>query len=114
VMLVTPLRDGMNLVAKEYVASRRDGDGTLVLSELTGAAVDLVEALIVNPYDTGDVAAAIARALSMPPEERRARMGALRRRVAEGDVHRWARSFLDDLEAAESRGVTAPAARCGA
>jgi trehalose 6-phosphate synthase/phosphatase len=97
VMLVTPLRDGMNLVAKEYVATRTDGGGALVLSELTGAAVELVEALIVNPYDTGAVAAAIARALSMPDDERRARMVALRRRVAEGDVHRWARSFLDDL-----------------
>ncbi len=110
VMLVTPLRDGMNLVAKEYVASRREGDGALVLSELTGAAVELVEALIVNPYDIGDVATAIARGLSMPDEERLARMGALRRRVVAGDVHCWARSFLDDLEAAESPAVPLPAA----
>jgi trehalose 6-phosphate synthase/phosphatase len=98
VMLVTPLRDGMNLVAKEYVATRIDRTGVLVLSELAGAAAELAEALIVNPYDTSGVAAAIARSLEMPVEEQRARMTALRRRVAEGDVHAWARSFLADLE----------------
>jgi trehalose 6-phosphate synthase/phosphatase len=98
VMLVTPLRDGMNLVAKEYVATRLDHTGALVLSEFTGAAAELVEALIVNPYDTGAVAAAIARALTMPAPEQRARMAALAGRVAAHDVHRWARSFLEDLE----------------
>jgi trehalose 6-phosphate synthase/phosphatase len=98
VMLVTPLRDGMNLVAKEYVAARLDHTGVLVLSEFTGAAAELAEALIVNPYDTSGVAAAIARALEMPVAEQRARMTALHRRVASNDVHRWARSFLDDLD----------------
>jgi trehalose 6-phosphate synthase/phosphatase len=98
VMLVTPLRDGMNLVAKEYVATRGDETGVLVLSEFTGAAADLVEALVVNPYDTESVATAIERALEMPPEEQRVRMAALRRRVLEHDVHRWAQSFLDELE----------------
>ncbi len=98
VMLVTPLRDGMNLVAKEYVASRIDSLGALVLSELAGAAEDLVEALLVNPYDTGGMASAIERALEMPEAEQRARMEALRRRVATHDVHAWARSFLGDLE----------------
>ena len=87
VMLVTPLRDGMNLVAKEYVASRLDDTGALVLSELAGAADDLVEALLVNPYDTGAVAAAIDQALRMPAAEQRARMSALRGRVA-GAVRR--------------------------
>lgn len=99
VMLVTPLRDGMNLVAKEYAAARTDGTGVLVLSELTGAAAEMVEALLVNPYDVEGVAAAIARALSMAPAEQALRMRALRRRVLENDVHRWARSFLDDLTA---------------
>ena len=98
VMLVTPLRDGMNLVAKEYVATRLDHTGVLVLSEFTGAAAELAEALIVNPYDTSGVAAAIARALEMPAAEQRSRMTALHRRVVSNDVHRWARSFLDDLD----------------
>ena len=75
VMLVTPLRDGMNLVAKEYVASRVDEDGVLVLSEFAGAADELGEALIVNPYDIDGVADSdAARALTMPPSERQPRM----------------------------------------
>jgi trehalose 6-phosphate synthase/phosphatase len=98
VMLVTPLRDGMNLVAKEYVATRTDETGVLVLSELTGAAAELVEALPVNPYDVEGVADAIRRALVMPAAEQRLRMRALRRRVREHDVHRWAASFLHDLD----------------
>jgi trehalose 6-phosphate synthase/phosphatase len=97
VMLVTPLRDGMNLVAKEYVATRADCTGALVLSEFAGAATELAESLIVNPYDIDSVAGAIERALVMPPEEQRLRMAALRRRVFENDIHRWMRSFLGDL-----------------
>ena len=97
VMLVTPLRDGMNLVAKEYVASRTDDRGVLVLSELAGAADELPEALIVNPYDLSGVAGAIERALAMDPEEQRLRMSALRTRVRRNDVHRWASRFIDDL-----------------
>ncbi len=106
VMLVTPLRDGMNLVAKEFVASRTDGDGVLVLSEFAGAAWELPEALQVNPYDTDATAEVIFRALAMEPEERRARLAPLRERVATFDVHRWVSSFLDQLER-----VTDPAAR---
>ncbi|MRG96862.1 bifunctional alpha,alpha-trehalose-phosphate synthase (UDP-forming)/trehalose-phosphatase [Polyangium spumosum] len=98
VMIVTPLRDGMNLVAKEFVASRTDEDGVLVLSELAGAASELGDALVVNPYDIGEVAAAIKRALVMPEAERRTRMQNLRRRVLQNDVHGWARSFLETLE----------------
>ncbi|MGH9162221.1 MAG: bifunctional alpha,alpha-trehalose-phosphate synthase (UDP-forming)/trehalose-phosphatase [Vicinamibacteraceae bacterium] len=97
VMLVTPLRDGMNLVAKEFVASRVDEDGALVLSELAGAATELGEAIVVNPYDIGGVATAINYALSMSASERRTRMRALRRRVLSHDVHRWARTFLERL-----------------
>ncbi|HEX5634056.1 MAG TPA: trehalose-phosphatase, partial [Gemmatimonadales bacterium] len=99
-VLVTPLRDGMNLVAKEFVAARTDGDGVLVLSEFTGAAAELAEALHVNPYDLGGTAAAYLRALEMPEDERRTRMAALRRRVVAYDVDRWARTFLERLEAA--------------
>ncbi len=99
-MLVTPLRDGMNLVAKEFVAARTDGDGVLVLSEFTGAAAELAEALHVNPYDLAGTAAAYLRALEMPEDERRTRMAALRRRVVAYDVDRWAGTFLERLEAA--------------
>ena len=97
VMLVTPLRDGMNLVAKEYVASRHDDGGVLVLSEFTGAAEELTTALLVNPHDTDGVKAAIARALEMPDDDARERMRALRKQVLEHDVDRWAREFLDAL-----------------
>jgi trehalose 6-phosphate synthase len=97
VMLVTPLRDGMNLVAKEYVACRGDLGGVLVLSEFAGAAIELKEALLVNPHDTDGVKDALLRALQMPPDEARKRMRALRRQVLAHDVDRWARSFLDAL-----------------
>jgi trehalose 6-phosphate synthase/phosphatase len=97
VMLVTPLRDGMNLVAKEFIASRLDGDGVLVLSEFAGAAAELNGAVSVNPYDIDGVADTIHRALSMPIEERRARMRGLRRRVLGHDVHAWARTFIEQL-----------------
>jgi trehalose 6-phosphate synthase len=97
VMLVTPLRDGMNLVAKEYVACRHDDGGVLVLSEFTGAARELTSALLVNPYDTDGVKAAVLRALDMPPDEARKRMKSLRRQVMRNDVDAWARSFLDAL-----------------
>ena len=97
VMLVTPLRDGMNLVAKEYVACRHDDGGVLVLSEFTGAALELTTALLVNQHDTDGVKSAVARALTMPEDEARERMTALRSQVLEHDVDRWARSFLDVL-----------------
>ncbi|MFZ5443872.1 MAG: bifunctional alpha,alpha-trehalose-phosphate synthase (UDP-forming)/trehalose-phosphatase [Myxococcota bacterium] len=94
VMLVTPLRDGMNLVAKEYVASRIDDSGVLVLSEFAGASTELHEALQVNPYDLDGAADAILNALTMPGEEQAMRMSALRRVVHQGDVASWARNFL--------------------
>jgi len=97
VMLVTPLRDGMNLVAKEYVACRSDLGGVLVLSEFAGAAIELKEAVLVNPHDTDGVKNALHAALTMTPEEGRKRMRALRRQVLANDVDKWARSFLDAL-----------------
>jgi trehalose 6-phosphate synthase/phosphatase len=105
VMLVTALRDGMNLVAKEFVASRTDEDGVLVLSELAGAASELGEALIVNPYDVDQIADAILQALEMSHEERALRMRALRTRVSEHDVHHWAASFIKALK--NTRGAPA-------
>ena len=98
VALVTPLRDGMNLVAKEYVASCTDQQGVLILSELAGAASELNEALLVNPSDIIEVAYAIARALNMSPEEQRRRLQVMQHRIAEYDVISWVSDFLDQLE----------------
>ena len=103
VMLVTPLRDGMNLVAKEYVASRADGRGVLILSEMTGAASELGEAVLVNPNDIPEMARAIATALEMPEEEQARRMTALRDRLRRYDVVRWAGDFLEALGEDRSR-----------
>src|SRR5271165_2713004 len=102
VMLVTPLRDGMNLVAKEYVACRSDLGGALVLSEFTGAANELRQAYLTNPHDLDGVKDAIEAALNQQEEEGRRRMRALRRQVLAHDVDRWARSFLDALAAPSS------------
>jgi trehalose 6-phosphate synthase/phosphatase len=100
VMLVTPLRDGMNLVAKEFAASRVDEDGVLVLSEFAGAAAELQGALTLNPFDVNAMADTIRRGLSMPVEERRARMRALRHQVCRNDVYAWADAFVHALHAA--------------
>ena len=97
VMLVTPLRDGMNLVAKEYVACRSDLGGALVLSEFTGAASELHQAYLVNPHDLEGVKDAIEAALDQTQEEGHRRMRAMRRQVLTHDVDVWARSFLDAL-----------------
>jgi trehalose 6-phosphate synthase len=99
VMLVTPVRDGMNLVAKEYVASRTDERGVLVLSELTGAAHELRAALLVNPYDVEGLKGAVLHALAMPAAEQARRMSALRRTIERHTVHTWARTFLEGLAA---------------
>ena len=93
----------MNLVAKEYVATRYDEGGTLVLSEFTGAADELAGAFGVNPHDIEGLKDAIVRAATVSPQEARRRMRAMRRRVRENDVARWAASFLDAL-----RGVPDP------
>ncbi|MDF0528325.1 trehalose-6-phosphate synthase [Tsukamurella sp. 8F] len=97
VMLVTPLRDGMNLVAKEYLACRPDGGGALVLSEFTGAAAELKQAYQCNPHDLDGVKNAIDDAVHQDREEGRKRIRAMRRQVLQYDVDLWARSFLDTL-----------------
>jgi trehalose 6-phosphate synthase/phosphatase len=102
VMLVTPVRDGMNLVAKEFCAARPDEDGVLVLSEFAGAAAEMSSALLVNSFDVETMADAIEAALEMPQDERRARMRALRTDVKAHDVHWWTASFLDRLQALPS------------
>src|SRR4029078_6819960 len=96
--LVTPLRDGMNLVAKEYIAAQdRDDPGVLILSRFAGAAAECKEALLVNRYDTETVATSIARALAMPIEERRERHEALFRTISENDIKSWGERFLAAL-----------------
>ncbi len=95
--LVTSLHDGMNLVAKEFVAARDDEDGVLVLSKFTGAAVELLDALIVNPYDIAGVAEAMHRAIEMSRADRRERMQQMRRQVMEHNIYRWAAMVLGDL-----------------
>ncbi|MFO0604843.1 MAG: bifunctional alpha,alpha-trehalose-phosphate synthase (UDP-forming)/trehalose-phosphatase [Polyangiales bacterium] len=110
VLLVTPIRDGMNLVAKEFVASRSDGGGVLVLSEFAGAASELAEAVMVNPYDVEGSARAYHRALTMPEPERRARMRSMRRRVFAHDGPRWSEAFLDQLARSAARREATPTA----
>ena len=107
VAMVTPLRDGMNLVAKEYVASRTDNTGVLVLSEFAGVASELGEALSINPWDLDGTARTLSRALSMDPEEQKERMSALRHRVLSKDARQWSRAFLDTLSSFSGRSVSA-------
>ncbi|MCJ7838402.1 MAG: trehalose-6-phosphate synthase, partial [Burkholderiales bacterium] len=103
VCFVSSLHDGMNLVAKEFVAARDDDCGVLILSQFTGAARELPEALIVNPYDADQCAAALHLALSMPAEEQRDRMRLMRGLVAEFNVFRWAGRMLLDAAAMRRR-----------
>jgi trehalose 6-phosphate synthase len=98
VMLVTPFRDGMNLVAKEYAAAHIDGDGVLVLSEFAGAADELTDAVLVNPHDDEALQQAIVTAVEMHRHERRRRMAALRAQIRASDVGDWADRFLTTLE----------------
>ncbi|MBA2641018.1 MAG: trehalose-6-phosphate synthase [Nocardioidaceae bacterium] len=97
VMVVTPLRDGMNLVAKEYVACRYDGGGALVLSEFAGAAAELKQAFSVNPYDINGLKATMLTAIRSDPRDLRRRMLAMRRQVSDHDIAYWANSFLTEL-----------------
>lgn len=119
VCIVSSLHDGMNLVAKEFVAAKNNADeisdadeGVLILSEFAGAARDLPEALIINPYDTANFAAAIRTALTMPGKERRQRMLRMRLRVEEANIYRWAANFLTAL--AQPHMATTPPAAPGA
>lgn len=97
VALVTPMRDGMNLVSKEYVASRIQNNGVLILSEMAGSSRELIDALIVNPNDTSMMMAAIIKALEMPAEEQESRMIKLRQNVSKFNVKHWVKIFMDRL-----------------
>src|SRR5690606_19785053 len=94
VCLVTPMRDGMNLVSKEYIASRKDGSGVLILSEMAGAAKELIDAIIVNPNNVHDICEALLRALHMPMDEMKKRMKSMRTIVFKFTVQHWAHLFM--------------------
>ncbi|MFN6063738.1 MAG: trehalose-6-phosphate synthase, partial [Bacteroidota bacterium] len=99
IALITPLRDGMNLVAKEYIASKNDtGKGVLILSEMTGAATELSEAILVNPHDTYDIVKAIKSALIMPEQEQALRLKNMQARLKKYAVDYWAANFLKELD----------------
>ena len=100
VMLVTPLRDGMNLVAKEYVAARTDEQGTLVLSEFTGAAAELDGAFLINPHDVEGLKDTLVAVMNGNPLAHRRRMLAMRRQIRANDVRAWGRRYLDALSVA--------------
>jgi trehalose 6-phosphate synthase len=98
VMVVTPLRDGMNLVGKEYVAARTDGTGALVLSEFAGAAAELDDAFLVNPHDLDGLKATLLAAMDAPAGELAARMAAMRRQVTRHDIRAFTRAYLAALD----------------
>jgi len=102
ICLVTPMRDGMNLVSKEYVASRTNDDGVLILSEMAGASKELNDALIVNPNNMGDVIEAIIKAIDMPLEEQNTRMKSMRAIVGKFNIYRWVKNFMDKLSEVKS------------
>ncbi|HEU4569663.1 MAG TPA: trehalose-6-phosphate synthase, partial [Gemmatimonadales bacterium] len=114
VCVVTSLHDGMNLVAKEFVAARDDERGVLVLSRFTGAARELPEALIVNPYDTDQCAESLHVALTMPEADQRARMRLMRRLVSSFNIYRWAGRMLIDAAAMRRRERVLEGGRTGA
>lgn len=103
IALITPLRDGMNLVAKEFVASRKDQQGVLILSEMAGAARELTTALIINPNDEQEVSDKILKAMKMPESEQSERLEPMRKRIADYDVHTWAADFLNQLNAIKEK-----------
>ncbi|WP_439697588.1 bifunctional alpha,alpha-trehalose-phosphate synthase (UDP-forming)/trehalose-phosphatase [Mucilaginibacter sp. AW1-7] len=98
VCLVTPMRDGMNLVSKEYVASRVNNDGVLIMSEMAGASKELIDAIIVNPNNTGEVCRAILQAINMPLDEQKKRMIPMRQLVAKFNIRHWVKIFMDRLK----------------
>ena len=97
-MVVTPLRDGMNLVAKEFVAARADDTGALVLSEFAGAAAELEDAYLVNPHDVDGLKEMLLRALDADPADLTRRMSAMRAHIKDHDIHAWARAYLTALD----------------
>jgi trehalose 6-phosphate synthase len=114
VMVVTPLRDGMNLVAKEFVAARQDAGGALVLSEFAGAAAELADAFLVNPHDVDGLKETLLRAMEAPPADLTARMTAMRDHLARHDIVAWARDYLTTLDQSGRLAARLPRHRPGA
>jgi trehalose 6-phosphate synthase len=114
VMVVTPLRDGMNLVAKEFVAAREDGGGALVLSEFAGAADELAQAFLVNPHDVDGLKATLLQAMDAPPDDLAARMAAMRAHLRSHDIVAWARAYLTTLDNTGRLASWLPRQRAGA
>jgi len=102
IALVTPVRDGMNLVAKEYVAAKNDNDGVLILSGTAGSAEELGEALIVNVHNKNEIVEAIKKALTMPQKEKASRMKTMRKRIIDYDIKQWTQSFMNSIEETKS------------
>ena len=102
VALITPVRDGMNLVAKEYVATRTRKDGVLVLSEMAGASIEMSEALLINPYNFEEIADTLKQALEMPVKEQKDRMSNLQKRISRYSVEKWADEFMTALDSAQN------------
>ena len=98
VALVTPLRDGMNLVAKEYVASKNNNPGVLILSEMAGAAIEMTDALLINPNDTEEIKQAICRALEMPEQEQLKRLQHMQKIISVQTVNKWAADFVSEWQ----------------
>jgi len=98
ICLVTPMRDGMNLVCKEYVACRTNNDGTLILSEMAGASKELIDAIVVNPNNIQEISQALETALLMPKEEQQRRMSQMRGLIKKFNITQWAKIFMDRLQ----------------
>lgn len=105
IALVTPLRDGMNLVAKEYLASKRDTPGVLILSEMAGAAIELTESIIVNPNDVAQIEKAIFQAIEMPKDEQMKNLLLMQKKISKQTVNKWASDFVNELESIRSQNV---------
>ncbi|MFH1645324.1 MAG: trehalose-6-phosphate synthase, partial [Candidatus Omnitrophota bacterium] len=97
ICIISSLHDGMNIVAKEYISSRIDGDGVLLLSHFTGAARELEDAILINPFDVDDLADKIKEAIIMPKRERKKRMSALRSIVEEKNIYKWASDIISEF-----------------
>ena len=111
--MVTPLRDGMNLVAKEYVAAKRDSPGVLILSEMAGAAAELKEALIINPNDIEQIEGALLGAMLMPEAEQKKRMQKMQKTVARQSVNKWAKDFVNELDDIKTKNISLQNKRMG-
>ena len=102
IAMITPVRDGMNLVAKEYVATRVDNDGVLILSEMTGASKEFFDALLVNPFDMEDMVLKLRQAIEMPQEEQKERITRLKKRASRYNINKWSNEFMRTLEETEA------------